>query len=208
MPSNTTIVIDEIMAGFIWFSVIAFVLTMAVMVYFLFRYHHRRNPKPSSVPESRLLELSWLIIPSLIGVAMFWFGWTGFSFVTGTGGEDAMIVDVEAYQFGWEYTYENGATAGELRVPVDRQVQLNITSRDVIHNFYAPAFRIKMDAVPGMTNRLTFTPSQEGNYEVLCAEYCGLGHSSMLSEVVVMPETEFESWYAEVGQEAETAQTE
>lgn len=209
MPADSTVVIDEILWGFIWFSVAALVVTMGVMIYFLIRYHHKRNPKPTEIPGSRWLEASWIVIPSILGVIMFWFGWTGFSFVTSQAGEEAVTVEVEAYQYGWEYTYENGATAEALRVPVDEQIQLNVRSRDVIHNFYAPAFRIKMDAVPGMTTRLTFTPSEAGSYDVLCAEYCGLGHSDMLSEVIVMPEADFASWYQEAGgQAAETAQAE
>lgn len=211
MPAgNSTVVIDSILWGFIWFSVAALVLTMGVMIYFLFRYHHKRNPKPTEIKGSKLLEASWIVIPSLLGVVMFWFGWTGFSSVIGPAapGEEAMVVEVEAYQFGWEYTYENGVTSTNLRVPVDTQIQLNMRSRDVIHAFYAPAFRIKMDTVPGMTNTIRFTPSELGSYDVLCAEYCGLGHSSMLSQIRVLSDEEFSSWYEEAAEEAQTAQAE
>jgi cytochrome c oxidase subunit 2 len=102
---------------------------------------------------------------------------------------------VEAYQYGWEYQYPNGKTNDQLRVPKGRTVVLSITSRDVIHAFYAPAFRVKMDAVPSMVNKVHFTPQETGTFEVLCAEYCGLGHSSMTSDIVVVSQEEFTAWY-------------
>jgi cytochrome c oxidase subunit 2 len=196
MPADSTVVIDQIFAVFIWFSVIAFVLTIGVMLYFLFRYHHKRNKHPDyDLSGNRTLEILWIVIPSIIGIGMFWYGWTGFSFITSPASESALELDVEAYQYGWEYEYPNGKTNDQLRVPKGRTVVLNITSRDVIHAFYAPAFRVKMDAVPSMVNTVHFTPQETGTFEVLCAEYCGLGHSSMTSDIVVVSQEEFTAWY-------------
>ena len=107
--------------------------------------------------------------------------------------------------WSWSFEYENGAKGDILRVPVDKAVLLLLTSQDVIHSFYIPAFKIKQDAVPGMENRLWFKPTQAGAYDVLCAEYCGVQHSYMLTKVEVLPEEEFRKWYEAKGQEVKVA---
>ena len=106
-----------------------------------------------------------------------------------------MVVKVIARQWSWLFQYENGAQDTELRVPIGKPVKLLLTSQDVIHGFYAPAFRIKQDAVPGMTNYLWFQATQTGTYDVMCSQYCGLEHSHMLTKIVVLPEEEFTKWY-------------
>jgi len=102
---------------------------------------------------------------------------------------------VTARQWSWLFEYENGLKTTELRVPVGKPIELLLTSQDVIHSFYMPAFKIKKDAVPGMINHLWFEPTEVGTYDVLCAEYCGLQHSYMLTKVMVLPEEEFNQWY-------------
>jgi cytochrome c oxidase subunit 2 len=104
-------------------------------------------------------------------------------------------VKVIARQWSWLFQYENGIQDPELRVPIGKPVKLLLTSLDVIHGFYVPAFRIKQDVVPGMTNTLWFQATQEGTYDVMCSQYCGLEHSHMLSKVIILPEKEFEKWY-------------
>src|SRR5438876_9013493 len=95
----------------------------------------------------------------------------------------------------WEFAYEDGASdVGLLRVPVHRPVRLLITSRDVIHSFYVPAFRIKQDAVPGRYTEIWFEATRVGRFDVFCAEYCGLDHSQMRAAVEVMTEGAFEEW--------------
>jgi cytochrome c oxidase subunit 2 len=106
-----------------------------------------------------------------------------------------MVVKVIARQWSWLFQYENGAKDPELRVPVGKPVKLILTSQDVIHGFYAPAFRIKQDAVPGMTTYLWFQPTQAGTFDVMCSQYCGLEHSHMLTKIIALPEEEFIKWY-------------
>jgi cytochrome c oxidase subunit 2 len=125
---------------------------------------------------------------------MFYYGLTGFQFLK-KAPEGAMVVKVIARQWSWLFQYENGIQDGELRVPVGKPVKLLLTSQDVIHGFYAPAFRIKQDAVPGMTNYLWFQPTETGTFDVMCSQYCGLEHSHMLTKIVVLPEEEFTKWY-------------
>ncbi len=106
-----------------------------------------------------------------------------------------MTVKVIARQWSWLFQYENGIQDTELRVPVGKPVKLILNSLDVIHGFYIPAFRIKQDVVPGMTNYLWFQPTQVGTFDVMCSQYCGLEHSHMLSKMIVLPEEEFTNWY-------------
>jgi cytochrome c oxidase subunit 2 len=132
---------------------------------------------------------------------MFYYGLKGFQSMRKIP-EDAMKVKVVARQWSWLFEYENGLKASELRVPVGKATHLALTSQDVIHSLYIPAFKVKQDAVPGMVNHLWFKPMEVGTYDVLCAEYCGLQHSYMLTKVIVLPEEEFKKWYKE-GEERE-----
>ena len=94
--------------------------------------------------------------------------------------------------------------SGDLRVPVGRQVELRMQSRDVIHDFYVPEFRVKMDVVPGITTQLVFNPDKVGTYQIICAELCGVGHGVMRARIEVLPEADFETWRA--GAEREVRQ--
>jgi cytochrome c oxidase subunit 2 len=113
-----------------------------------------------------------------------------------------MVVNVTARQWSWLFQYEKGISEKELRVPVGKPVKLILKSQDVIHGFYAPAFRIKQDAVPGMETYLWFQPTEVGTFDVMCSQYCGLEHAHMLSKIIVLPQEEFKNWYEAKKQEA------
>ncbi len=116
--------------------------------------------------------------------------------------EDAIEVDVEGYQFGWEFQYENGVTTrNELRVPADERVLLTVTSKDVWHTLGIPEKRVKADAIPGQTSETWFDTGEAGVYRAECFELCGAGHSAMNAEVIVMEPEEYEEWLAEAEQE-------
>jgi cytochrome c oxidase subunit 2 len=165
-----------------------------LMVYFVIRYRRQKNPTPADIEGSTWLEIVWTIVPTFLVLTMFYYGLTGFQFLKKVP-EGAMVVKVIARQWSWLFEYENGIKDTELRVPVGKPVKLLLTSLDVIHGFYVPAFRIKQDVVPGMTNTLWFQGTQVGTYDVMCSQYCGLEHSHMLSKVIVLPEEEFAKWY-------------
>ena len=165
-----------------------------LMVYFVIRYRREKNPKPADIEGSTWLEITWTIIPTLIVLTMFYYGLTGFEFLKKVP-EGAMVVKVIARQWSWLFQYENGIQDTELRVPVGNPVKLLLTSQDVIHGFYAPAFRIKQDAVPGMTNTLWFQPTKAGTFDVMCSQYCGLEHAHMLTKLVVLHQEDFIKWY-------------
>ncbi len=201
MPAESTFAIDSVSNAILVFSAVMLLAITSVTIYFVIRYSRKRNPRATDIRGNTVLEIIWFVFPTLIGIAMFYYGLTSFSSIT-RDVPGALEVKVEAFQYGWEYQYDNGTKANSLKVPVDTNVLLHITSRDVIHSFYAPAFRIKMDAVPGMTTKLRFKPTEKGSYDVLCAEYCGVAHSGMLSSVEVVGKDEFEAWYAQAAQTA------
>jgi len=156
------------------------------------------------------LGLSAIIVISLIA-------WTygTLLFVEGQTGEQGVDVEVEGYQFGWDYKYldDDGDysgvnTSNTLRVPVDTQVNLRVTSADVFHNYGIPSLSVKSDAIPGEYTETWFKADETGNHTAHCYELCGQGHSYMDSEIIVMSEEEYEDWYAEERAAAENDSSE
>jgi cytochrome c oxidase subunit 2 len=172
-----------------------------LMVYFAIRYRREKNPTPTDIEGSTLLEIVWTVVPTLLVLGMFYYGLTGFEFLKKVP-PGAMVVKVIARQWSWLFEYPNGLKAEELKVPVGKPVKLLLTSADVIHGFYAPAFRIKQDAVPGMETYLWFQPTEAGAFDVLCTQYCGLEHARMLTKIVALPEKDFMEWYQKGAVEA------
>ncbi len=167
-------------------------------LYFCVRYRKREDDAITQrVVASRALELLYIFGPLALFLLWFFIGFTQYIHLD-TPPRDAMDVYVTAKQWMWKFTYPDGPSAiGTLRVPVGRPVRLLITSRDVIHSFFVPAFRLKKDAVPGRYTQMWFTATTPGRYRVECAEYCGIGHSDMYAEVWALDPTEFDRWMAE-----------
>ena len=186
-------------------SAVLLIGVMVVMMIFIVRYRRKRHPEPRDVPESVALEVVWTAIPLLLVLAMFYFGWVDFKFIR-TPPKDAMTVDVTARQWSWQFRYPNGKEDDVLRVPLDKPVNLVMTSLDVLHCLFIPAFRIKEDCVPGMKTHLWFQADETGTYEVFCSEYCGAGHSHMRSSVIVLPVKDFDAWYAAAEEAGPAAQ--
>jgi cytochrome c oxidase subunit 2 len=187
-------VVDNVFLYILVICVFLLVLITFLMVYFVIHYRREKHPHPADIEGSTWLEITWTVIPTLIVLTMFYYGLTGFEFLKKVP-PGAMPVKVIARQWSWLFQYENGFQDPELRVPVGKPVKLLLTSLDVIHGFYVPAFRIKQDAVPGMTNHLWFQPTETGTFDVMCSQYCGLEHSHMLTKIVVLPDDEFTQWY-------------
>ena len=176
-------------------SAVLLIVVMVVMIVFLVKYRRKRHPVSGRVRESVLLEVVWTVVPLLLTLTMFYFGWVDFEFIRRPP-PDAFRVEVVGRQWSWLFRYGNGRQEEVLRVPVGKPVDLVMTSVDVIHSFFVPAFRIKEDCVPGMMTHLWFQATEAGTYEVFCTEYCGLGHSHMRSKIIVLPEADFERWYS------------
>jgi cytochrome c oxidase subunit 2 len=174
----------------------------ATMVYFVFKYNRKKGVKPVDIHGSILLETIWFVVPAILVMAMFYYGFIGYKEFT-TVPEDALEIDVTARMWDWDFVYDNGMNLDTLFVPVNRSIKLNMISADVNHSFFIPAFRIKMDVIAGSTHYLVFNPEKEGSYNVACAEYCGLQHSAMYTKLVVMPEEEYLAWYNSTNSESE-----
>ncbi|MBP6870911.1 MAG: cytochrome c oxidase subunit II [Bacteroidales bacterium] len=165
----------------------------AVMIYFVVRYSRKRNPKATNIEGNTKLEILWTVIPLILVLVMFWFGWVGYQPMRKVP-EGAIPVKAIGQMWSWSFEYPNGKKSAELVVPLNKPVKLDLFSRDVLHSLYIPAFRIKEDVVPGKNNYMWFTALELGEYDLYCAEYCGERHSYMLSKVKVLPEAEYESW--------------
>jgi cytochrome c oxidase subunit II len=192
-PADTSVKVEEAFFYTVAICVVLLALVTAFMIYFVVRYNRKRHPNPEKVEEKVWLEVIWTVIPIMIAISMFYFGWVNFEYIRAPA-KDALTVNVMARKWTWLFTYDNGKQSVNLRVPLNKQVKLAMKSADVIHSLYIPAFRVKEDVVPGMTTYLTFRATEPGTYDLFCTEYCGLGHSHMRSEVIVMPASEFERW--------------
>ena len=173
--------------------VVAF-LAFTMIGYFLIRFRERPGEQPSARRVPRWLEIG-LIAFTLTAFLAWWV--VGFSQYRDLRDPpaDALRIHVVGKQWMWQFVYPNGTAAeSELRVPVGQPVEVLLTSRDVIHSFYVPAFRLKQDAVPGRITQLWFTADAPGSYDILCAEYCGAGHSKMRGRVIAMPPADYARW--------------
>jgi cytochrome c oxidase subunit II len=151
------------------------------------------------------LEIIWTIVPLFLVMAFAYLGAGNLAEIQ-RADPNAMVVRVTAQQWSWSFEYpEFGVTSTELHVPVDRQILLQMTSRDVIHSFWVPEFRPKQDLVPGRITQLRVTPTKIGNYKVRCAEMCGTSHAYMEQPVIVSNQTDFDAWMAEEVKKAEAA---
>jgi cytochrome c oxidase subunit II len=177
-------------------TVLLFGITI-VMVYFVVKYRRSKNPVPSDIRDNYPLEIIWTIIPTLIALSMFYIGWTSYVGLR-TVPEDAIEIEVLAQKYSWIFVYDNDKeTENELVVPLGQAIKLNISSLDVVHSFFLPAFRVKVDAVKGMPTYGWFMADEVGEYDIQCTEYCGVDHSAMVATMRIVPAEEFEIWLEE-----------
>jgi cytochrome c oxidase subunit II len=178
-------------------SVPIFVLVMTVAIYSVVKFRARPGQMDDGAPihGHTRLEVTWVTIPFLLVTGLAIYAWITLTDIEAKK-PDELHVRVVGQQFAWtfEYPAQRVTSQGELVLPRERPVKFDIRSRDVIHSFWVPQFRLKSDAVPGLTTHIRVTPNRNGNYQVVCAELCGLGHSTMRARVRVVPESEFAAW--------------
>ncbi len=167
-----------------------------LMLYFVFRYNRKRNSVATQIEGNTRLEILWTGIPILLALAMFYYGWTGWKPMTKVP-DDALVITSVARMWSFSFQYENGKQSPDLVVPVNTPVKINLVSLDVLHSLFIPAFRIKSDMVPGREKMMWFLPQREGEYDLYCAEYCGLQHSYMNANVRVLSQEDYKTWYAD-----------
>ncbi len=217
---------------------VVFFITQVLLFWFSYRYQFSENRKALFFPDNNKLELVWTIVPAFALAALVFYGLFVWNDVMKPAPKDAEVIEVMGYQFAWkvrypgkdkklgEYDYRlinsvnefgmdfqdkanfDDFSPRELHLPKGRPVEIKIRARDVLHSFYLPHFRVKMDAVPGMPTRFSFTPTKstedmrketgnpEFNYELACTEICGRGHYSMRLIVIVHEPEEYDEWFA------------
>jgi cytochrome c oxidase subunit II len=174
--------------------VVFLIFITATIIFFSIRYNKKRHSKGEDIEDNIALEITWTVMPLVLFLGMFYYGWTNFDY-TRQVPRDAMVINVTARQWAWSFAYPNGKRTNELMVALGKPVKAELHSLDVIHGFYVPALRIKEDVVPGKNNYTWFTPTRLGSFDIECTVNCGLGHATMLSKVIVVPVSEFETWY-------------
>ena len=182
-------------------SVPIFVLVMTVAIYSVIRYRARPGDMGDGEPihGNARLEVVWVVIPFILVSVLAAYAWITLNDIEAKQ-KNELVVDVTGQQFAWSYRYKapNGKAvqASQLMLPVDRPVKFEIHTKDVIHSFWIPEFRLKMDAVPGITTNWRATPDKVGTYRVVCTELCGAGHALMRGVVHVVPKQRFTAWLA------------
>ena len=185
-------------AVYIFITLVTGLVTLgiyAAIVAFVVKYKRRSDDEiPEQIEGNLPLEILWSVIP--LGIVLVMFGWGAVLFYElSTPPAEAINFSVVGKQWMWKVQHPSGKREiNELHVPIGQPVKLTITSEDVLHSFYIPAFRTKMDAVPGRYTTSWFEPTKPGEYHIFCAEYCGTQHSMMIGRVVVMDPTQYEQW--------------
>ena len=184
---------------FFWLGIATFFSLLIAGLIIVFMVRYRRRPGGDHVPDvhgSLALEALWSAVPFVITMVLFFWGASLFATMRRPP-DDALEVNVVGKQWMWKLQHMEGRREiDELHVPVGRPVKLTMTSEDVIHSFYVPAFRVKQDAVPGRYTTLWFEATKPGAYHLFCAEYCGTLHSGMIGRVVALEPAAFEAWLA------------
>ena len=175
-----------------------------IMLYFIYKYNSKRNPVATQIKGSTSLEIIWTVIPTILVLVMFFYGWSAWKPMR-TAPKDSFNITVTGRMWNYTFQYENGKTTDTLIVPMNKAVKMKLISLDVIHGFYIPAFRIKEDVVPGREKMAWFIAQREGFFELFCSEYCGMNHSYMYTYVKVMPEDKFNKWYVDTVKQVEVA---
>ena len=204
--SSTSIgLIDQLNLKLLYIAVPITLLVEFVLLYTVVKFKNADEAKPTQ--ENRRLEITWTIATAVIllfvGVASY--GVLADQNVTyqpqaEDASGDPVVVHAEAFQWGWEMSYPeagNFTTGTEIVVPADRQIRIQVTSRDVIHGFHAPELGLKQDAMPEQVNTISTVPYEEGTYQGYCSEYCGVSHSQMYFSIEVVSEEEYQEWLDE-----------
>jgi cytochrome c oxidase subunit 2 len=197
--------IDTLWDVLIIASVPVFVLVQTVVLYSVWKFRMRPGEELVDGPPihgNTRLEIVWTAIPAILLVGLCSYAYIVLHDIENAAAKATMNVRVVGEQFTWTFHYpgESGGkelVTNELYLPVDTEVKFTVQSKDVIHDFWVPAFREKIDAVPGINTTYSVRTTRDGDYAVVCAELCGLGHSAMRQTAHVLPKAEFDSWLDE-----------
>ena len=200
LPDAASTMAPEIDSLFNFVTVVSAILLVGVVVailWFMYRYR-RQDPaeRPAPVRESKMLEISWIVIPTILVLLVF--NWGFKSFVEQkTMPPSAYDIQVQAQSWNWLFEYPNGVTSDTLVVPANQPVKTTMSSQDVTHSFFVPAFRVKQDVLPNRYTSVWFEATEKGTYDLFCTEYCGRNHSEMNATVKVVSRERFDQWLEE-----------
>ena len=193
--------VDRLFDFVLWSSIVSFLIIVFGKLFFLVRFRRKKVPEQEStyITGHTKTELSVAGLLTVLVMVIFYWGWGDYKKLR-QAPKNSLEINIVAKQWLWEVHYNNGKVlTNELVVPKGRPVKLIMTSRDVIHSFYVPNFRVKQDVIPNTFTSLWFEATQAGEHQIFCAEYCGTAHSGMLAKVRVLEPADFEAW--EVGLE-------
>ncbi len=187
--------IDAVYLYILAITVFFTALIYALAIFFTVKYRRRSQDEiPGYIHGHNGLEITWTVIPLIISMTIFvWGTWLFFKYARAP--QDAQEIFVVGKQWMWKIQHPSGRREiNELHVPLGKPVRLKMTSEDVLHSFYVPAFRTKTDVLPGRYTSLWFEASKTGSYHLFCTEYCGTKHSEMIGTVHVLPPEEYQAW--------------
>jgi cytochrome c oxidase subunit 2 len=213
--------IDSLFMFILYLTGVVFIVTEVVMAWFMLRYDKDANPDPVKYAHgSHHLEVIWTILPAavLLFIALHQMNaWGQAKLPYGEPKDNPITISVAARQFEWRLVYpgkdnklrtpDDIYTVNELHIPVDRDVVIELTSKDVLHSFFLPNLRVKQDAVPGMMQKVWFRAMKTGEYDLVCAEICGWGHYKMKGRLIVETQEEYDAWLVKMTAAANVTQT-
>lgn len=190
--------IDQLFSLTLGIATVVFVIVQGFLVYSIVRFGRQPGDETDGPPVrgNTKLEFFWTLIPAL---TIFFVGFMSYGTLANIErpAQDALVVEVKAFQFAWQFYYpDQDITATELHVPIDRQIHLKLRSNDVVHSFWVPAMRVKKDAMPDRVTETFITATEPGSYPIVCTELCGAGHAVMRSQLVVTSDADFRAWLA------------
>ncbi len=189
--------VDATFNFIMWINYVFTALILALLVIFVLKY--RRRPgivADQSITHNTPIEIVWSVLPTILVAVIFWQGYVTFLDLK-TPPKDTLQIRVSAYTWGWNFTYPDGTMVPQqVAVPQGRPVEFIMSSKDTLHSMHLPAFRQKQDVLPDRYTKLWFPTERTGSYRIYCTEYCGKDHSNMYAHLQILPQAEFDKWWA------------
>lgn len=174
-------------------SVFFLVALTGLMIYFVIKYNRKKGKPAEQIKDNSLLEMTWIVIPMILVLYMFYIGWEGFIPMR-KAPKGAMEITAIGSMWKFDFEYPGNKMSDTMVVPINKPIKVNLASKDVLHGFSVPSFRIKEDIVPLKGNYSWFIPGKLGEFDIYCTVYCGLNHSNMMSLIKVVSQEDYDKW--------------